>query len=76
MILMISANVNLQKYNHIQKVKLKTSRNSDTGCRVIIISKSDFYWDFVVFVRSWGIITFEQKTKAFLMGGNCFPNKL
>ena len=39
MILMISANVNLQKYNHIQKVKLKTSRNSDTGCRVIIISK-------------------------------------
>ena len=39
MILMISANVNLKKYNHIQKVKLKTSRNSDTGCRVIIISK-------------------------------------
>ena len=80
MILMISANVNLKKYNHIQKVKLKTSRNFDTGVVLSlsakVVYKSDFYWDFEVFVRSWGIITFEQKTKAFLMGGNCFPNKL
>ena len=49
-------------------------RNQALSAKVVY--KSNFYWDFEVFVRSWGIITFEQKTEGFLMDGNCFPTKL